>query len=117
MWYKSSFFLYVFGIIITGLSTILFKLYFQPSPIQIHPNINTQTHSLIKPVSQIPSVSTLYTIHISGAVQTPGVYELDSNQRLVDAIKKAGGALEKADLNSINLAQKLSDGLKFTISE
>lgn len=58
-------------------------------------------------------------IDISGAVLAPGVYELNKEDRVEDAIKKAGGFAEgvsqKYVAQNINLSQKLSDGQKLYI--
>ncbi|MGE7841192.1 helix-hairpin-helix domain-containing protein [Lysinibacillus sp. NPDC093712] len=48
-------------------------------------------------------------IDIKGAVLHPGVYELNSEQRIIDAIQLAGGYSEDADTRLINHAQKLQD--------
>jgi len=48
-------------------------------------------------------------VHISGAVARAGLLELKEGDRLVDAIDAAGGAIEGADLNAVNLSQKLTD--------
>jgi len=55
-------------------------------------------------------------VHIAGAVQKPGVYMLDADCRVEDAIDMAV-ALPTADLNSLNLAAPLSDGQKITVYE
>ena len=49
-------------------------------------------------------------VYVTGAVSKPDVYELSENSRVKDAIEKAGGATKEADLISINLAEKLSNG-------
>jgi len=54
-------------------------------------------------------------IHITGAVKIPGVYQLKSTDRIVDAVKIAGGATEEANLDLINLAALLRDGQKITV--
>ncbi len=54
-------------------------------------------------------------IHISGAVHQPGVYQLDKGKRIIDAVKIAGGEMEKANLNAVNLAAHLYDGQKIVI--
>ena len=54
-------------------------------------------------------------VHLAGAVKNAGVYKLNKSDRLVDLIKAAGGLKKKADLNQINLAEKLYDGQKLTI--
>lgn len=54
-------------------------------------------------------------VHISGAVNKPGLIKLKNGDRLVDAISLAGGARDDADLDSCNLAKKLSDEDKIYI--
>lgn len=54
-------------------------------------------------------------VHLSGAVQNPGVYKLNKKDRLIDLIKAAGGLTKNADLDKINLAEKLFDGQKLVI--
>lgn len=49
-------------------------------------------------------------VDIKGAVNKPGVYELNENSRVIDAIKMAGGLNKSADTSTINLSKKLSDG-------
>ena len=55
-------------------------------------------------------------VHVSGAVATPGVLTLPASSRVTDAITAAGGALEDADLDTINLARPLTDGEHIRIS-
>jgi competence protein ComEA len=49
-------------------------------------------------------------VHVAGAVTRSDVYVLEEGARVHQAIEKAGGALEDADLERINLAQPLYDG-------
>jgi competence protein ComEA len=48
-------------------------------------------------------------VDVKGAVGTPGVYTLAPGDRLEDAIAHAGGALDGADLSSLNLAKRVRD--------
>ena len=50
------------------------------------------------------------TVHIAGAVKTPGVYQLHVGARINDGVVAAGGATSQADLDSVNLAMLLSEG-------
>lgn len=54
-------------------------------------------------------VSTAVIVDVKGAVKKPGIYELDPNARVMDAISLAGGYISTADRNGINLAAKLQD--------
>lgn len=52
----------------------------------------------------------LYTIHIVGAVQNPGIYEMPFGVRVHEVVDKAGGATADADLEKVNLARPVIDG-------
>lgn len=54
-------------------------------------------------------------IHITGAVNKPGVVELSKDARIGEAVNAAGGLTEDADVNAINLARKLKDEEKIHI--
>jgi competence protein ComEA len=49
-------------------------------------------------------------VHVVGAVRRPGVYRLPSWSRLAGALRRAGGATPRADLQGVNLAAKVADG-------
>lgn len=60
-----------------------------------------------------PAASAAMTVHVDGAVLSPGVYELSGESlRVNDAIKAAGGLAEDADSSQMNLAAVLADGQK-----
>lgn len=48
-------------------------------------------------------------VDIKGAVMHPGVYELQADQRIIDAVQLAGGYTQDADTQLINHAQKVQD--------
>ncbi len=54
-------------------------------------------------------------VYVCGAVNAPGVYELTDGSRIDDAVKAAGGFRSDADETYVNLAAKLTDGLKLQI--
>jgi competence protein ComEA len=60
--------------------------------------------------SDTPGTSATIQVYIVGAIQHPGVYTLDSQARIYQLLQKAGGALSNANLATLNLAAKLSDG-------
>ena len=55
-------------------------------------------------------------VHVAGKVKNPGLCELPPGSLVKDAIRAAGGALSNADLESINLAEKLEDGQQVYIA-
>ena len=54
-------------------------------------------------------------VHVAGAVNNPGVYTLPAQGRTVDAIAAASGAAADADLDRVNLAGTLSDGVQIYV--
>ncbi|MBU1672064.1 MAG: helix-hairpin-helix domain-containing protein [Actinobacteria bacterium] len=52
------------------------------------------------------------TVHVAGAVNRPGLYEVDERSRVSDAIEEAGGPAPGASLDQLNLAARLKDGQK-----
>lgn len=55
------------------------------------------------------------TVYVSGEVTKPGVVTLSDNCRVKDAISACGDFTPLADKNSVNLAQKLTDGMQINI--
>ena len=54
-------------------------------------------------------------VDVAGAVRRPSLYALPPGSRIMQAITAAGGPASGADLDSVNLAQKLSDGEKIFV--
>ena len=50
------------------------------------------------------------TVDVAGKVRRPGVRTLPAGSRVVDAVRRAGGARRGVDLGSLNLARVLVDG-------
>jgi competence protein ComEA len=57
------------------------------------------------------------TVHVTGAVRRPGVYELPEGARVFEAVKKAGGAKKGADRQRLNLAAPVRDGQQVLVPE
>lgn len=53
--------------------------------------------------------TTSIMVDVKGAVKNPGVYQLDADSRVIDAILLAGGYAKNAQSRQINHAQKLQD--------
>lgn len=59
--------------------------------------------------SDAESEEAIIYVHICGAVNDEGVYELKGGDRVIDAIEYAGGFTDEACTDEVNLAQKVVD--------
>jgi competence protein ComEA len=71
----------------------------QPAPIYIEPAPPTAT--------PLP-----WQVHVTGEVNDPGVYVVEPGMIVADAIELAGGLTAQADVDRVNLALRLRDGLQ-----
>lgn len=60
--------------------------------------------------SGAPAATLAIYVHILGAVERPGLYELREGDRAVDAVAAAGGFSDAADVGQLNLARFVVDG-------
>ena len=78
-----------------------------------------QEGELIDEQTEIEAVdedqSEYIVVHVCGEVKMPGVYSLEADSRIYDAIMAAGGQTENAADAYLNLAQVLTDGLKIYV--
>lgn len=81
-----------------------------PPPEDSIPIASTVTTLSLATSPPTTSLFSKITVHIAGAVKTPGVYQFHIGARINDGVVAAGGATAQADLNSVNLAMLLSEG-------
>ena len=55
------------------------------------------------------------TVYVSGEVKKPGLVTLDEDKRVADAVNAAGGVIETADVDHINMAAHLEDGMQVRV--
>lgn len=103
--YKVSLVLGLLGLTLIGVGFLLPKLNLERNEIKIEGSKEAKP-SLIK-------------VDVAGAVKEPGVYELEPESRVLDAIYKAGGFSSEVDTDSVaaelNLAAKITDGQKIYV--
>ena len=68
-----------------------------------------------KSAEERPETEERITVFVCGAVEDPGVYEVLSDARLIDAVAAAGGFSSCADREWHNLARRVSDGERLQI--
>jgi competence protein ComEA len=67
------------------------------------------TEHMPSTTSRPPTAGT-FPVYVSGWVSTPGVVEVTEGAIVADAVAAAGGALEGAMLDTVNLARPLVEG-------
>ena len=67
------------------------------------------------PAASATAVGGVIFVHILGAVNRPGLYELRDGARAVDAVAAAGGFVENADQSQLNLARFVADGEQIVV--
>jgi competence protein ComEA len=54
-------------------------------------------------------------VDVAGAVRRPGLYRLEPGARVANALAAAGGATRRANVDAVNLAAPLADGLQVVV--
>ena len=106
----------VVGAVIAGVLIFRFRT---PPPRIAPPATETVTTSETPAPTETPTptLTDELFVHVAGAVHKPGLYKLPQGSRVADAVELAGGALAKADLDAINLAELLVDGAKIDVPQ
>lgn len=95
------------GIILSGLGIYLLII-----STNSEPEIQVVDEALDENINKV-------VVQVTGAVNSPGVFEMSANERVIDAIEKAGGLAANADTEWVdkvlNMAGKLTDGQKIYI--
>ena len=66
------------------------------------------------PAVQAPAPPPVVVVDVAGAVRRPGVYRLPSGARVEEAVRRAR-VTGSADLSSVNLAARLTDGEQIVV--
>lgn len=93
----------VTGALPAALTTTAVVRHDAPAPV----SVQVEKPAPVRPV--------LLYVHVAGAVKNPSLYQLAPDSRVMHAIKAAGGPTGKADLDAVNLAEKVRDGEKIYV--
>ena len=92
--------------------------HFHPSLFLGEPDLVVETEAALpSPALPTPTPKSKIVVHVTGAVKSPGVYYLSINARIHEAIEQAGGITDRADVHSLNLAARISDGQQINVPE
>ena len=69
---------------------------------------------IIAPASQQEAPAQV-RVYVNGAVVSPGVYTLDSESRITDALDAAGGITDEGILDGLNLALRVKDEAEYHV--
>ena len=56
-------------------------------------------------------------VYVTGEVKKPGLVSLTEGQRVADAVNAVGGVIETADIDRVNMAALLEDGMQIRVPE
>ena len=85
-----------------------------PSSVAVHASTDRDAPPGIAEATPSPTPTTI-VVDVAGWVKRPGVYEFRQGDRVIDAIRMAGGGKSGADLAAINLAALLTDGQQIVV--
>ncbi len=100
---------YILGLILI-LLIIIFYLFYDKNDNTVVEESNAPVLDKTPLTDNEDIINKTIFVDIKGAVNKPGVYELNENSRVIDVIKMAGGLNKNADTSTINLSRKLTDG-------
>ena len=101
-------YLYLIIIILAILSITMSTLFITKK------HVVTKTVTLVSKEEKKEVISKI-KVDVKGNVLNPGVYELDEETRVIDAINMAGGLKEDSNTDLINLSMKLKDEMTIIV--
>lgn len=92
---------------------------FKTQPYEINSEINLTQHEQTETNNELnknmSNIEKKIVVYIEGAIAKPGLVYLTNDARIGEVVDAAGGFLANADINNLNLAEKVTDGQKITI--
>ena len=101
---------YKYLIIILVVILILFVIFFYNNEnTSDDKSINSKIDLEVKTEKNEEKAIKKIKVDIKGAINNPGVYEVDENSRVIDVINSANGLREDANITLLNLSKKVKD--------
>lgn len=106
-----------------GISIILASAYFFLEPASEESNVLDQEEEWVMNEDNTNTNTDdaaeegVVIVDVKGAVNKPGVYEAEAEDRVIDVVNKAGGLKESADETKINFAIRVEDEMVIYVPE
>lgn len=100
---------------IIGITILVFSIFIIFITNYLNQTDVVNAEPIIEEKKEVEEVEEKIKVEIKGAVNGPGVYELNNDSRVIDIINLAGGLTENADISLINLSKKLTDEMVIII--
>lgn len=72
--------------------------------------VSGATEVEVGPTASVQPPASVVIVYVTGRVSQPGIVKLPEGSRVVDALERAGGTTQGADLDALNLARVVTDG-------
>ena len=100
---------YLLVISVGIISFIGMYLYSYSESIKTETSVSKKESVIKKSVGVKEEKTKTIFVYVTGAVNAPGVYEIEDGKRIIDAINLAGGLASNANTININLSKKVTD--------
>lgn len=102
------------SIVIVG-GCFIYYYFYQKEDVNLDNNINLKVEEVKKEEKKEEVVSEKCYFDIKGEVKNPGVYSIECDKRIIDAINVSGGLTKNSDTSVLNLSKKIEDGMVIVI--
>lgn len=99
------------GVLLVGAVAVTVVLWWTSRPAPLAVGAEAEATSAVV----LDAAADALTVHVAGAVVTPGLVTVDVGARVADAIAAAGGPAVDADLDPLNLARAVTDGERIEV--
>ena len=109
--YRKQILISLFCLILVGGGLFSYFSFFNENDSDSKNKVVLQNNTKVKKKKKVENQEKIEEImvDVKGFVVNPGIYKLNSESRVIDAINAAGGVLEGADTSVLNLSKKLKD--------
>lgn len=105
---NQKYFMYGFLLLFACLSFIFIYVRFTSDVKTVEPEVIALSDDEEKEEIITEAVETIF-IDIKGEIKYPGVYEMQLDDRVIDAVQMAGGFTDEATTDNVNLSKRLKD--------